>query len=489
MNPLSSSTVGFEAIAAELMQAFQESAPWSSSLVSNMSTVLADMIAGTHDNNQRYIEFAAREAFLRTAKRNSSIFALVRMLGVQVVRRKSAKVSVQLENDAGTPSIIPSYTRIDVAGKPFYSSKPLVIPARGSLEADLTKGYVRTKQFVTGDTDLALKEFELGVPGFVVANHDLKVFTQHPDTGVLTEWEEHQGSMFELNSESQKYIASTLGDGDVGLMFGDGNLGRLLPSNHILIVQYIESDGANGNTEDAVGSKVAVPSVAVVTGYSTSTIAGGAAVKDKLYYKKLAPHIFRSRKRMSSKPDYISNIRLYPGVADVTVVPQREAGPEDLRLMNVVKICILPETGSSWGGQNPVAADNSPTWREFLVWARDKVRPNTDLVPWNPTPIYIDINVDINVHEGYDVRVVRAEIETAIKNLFAHRQGILGRKFALSDLNDAIKLTTEGERRASIDYYTIRTPIEDIPTHDSLSYIALRSLNLYVRQTDRKDLL
>lgn len=488
MNPLSQSTVGFEALVLELQRAFQADASWNSTLISNMSTVLTDMIAGTQDNSQRFAEFAAREGFLNTARRNSSVYALTRMLGVKVARRKSAVVSVVLDNPTTTSLAIPAYSQIQVAGKPFYNRKPLVLNPYSEVEVTLYKGYVRTKSFPIGVADLDLVELTLGVPGFVVADHDLRVTTQDPNTSVNTEWTLHDGSILELNANSRKFLDVTLSDGDVSLTFGNNLLGKRLPAGHILNVSYIESDGANGNTQDAVGSKVTVPSVPDITGLTSSVVGGGAAIKDKVYYKKLAPHIYRSKKRLGSIQDYKSNIALYPGVADVKIVPQRESGPEDLRLMNVVKICVLPEAGLSWGGQNPLAAEDSPTWREFLAWAQAKVRPNTHLVPWNPTPIYIDISIEVAIFEGYEPSVEKAIAIASVKELFKHKLGVLGRKFMLSDLEDALKIS-DGERRASIDYIKILNPTENVIPKDSVSYVALRNLNIFVRQTERKDVM
>lgn len=191
---------------------------------------------------------------------------------------------------------------------------------------------------------------------------------------------------------------------------------------------------------------------------------------------------------MSSLPDYISNIAMYPGVADVKVVPQRESGPEDLRLMNVVKICILPETGLNWGGQNPLASEDSPVWQEFLNWAKAYVKPNTHLVPWNPTPIYIDISLEVALFEGYESSVEKAAIVQAIRDMFKPRLGVLGRKFMLSDLEDAVKIVDE-ERRSSVDYIKIGLPQENVIPRDSVSYVALRNLNVFVRQTERKDVM
>lgn len=488
MNPLSQSTVGFEALVQELQLAFQSEASWNSKLVSNMSTILTDMIAGTQDNSQRFAEFSAREGFLNTARRNSSVYALTRMLGVKVARRKSAVVSVLLDNPTATSVAVPAYSQIQVAGKPFYNRNPIVVNPYSDVEVTLYKGYVRTKTFPIGTADLDLAELTLGVPGFVVADHDLRVTTQDPNTAVNTEWTLHEGSILELSANSRKFLDVTLSDGDVSLTFGNNLLGKRLPAGHVLNVSYIESDGASGNTQDSVGSIVTVPNTPGLTGLTTSVIGGGAAIKDKVYYKKLAPHIYKSKTRLGSITDYKSNIAMYPGVADVKIVPQRESGPDDLRLMNVVKICILPETGLSWGGQNPLAAEDSPTWREFLDWAQAKVRPNTHLVPWNPTPIYIDISVEVAIFEGYEPAVEKSVAIESVKTLFKHRLGVLGRKFMLSDLEDAIKIT-EGERRESIDYIKIVNPTENVIPKDSVSYVALRNLNIFVRQTERKDVM
>lgn len=477
---LSKVTVNFEQAVSELLEKFDGSLPWANKLKSNVGTVLTDMVAGTTTNNQFYIEFAAREAFLRTAKRYSSVYALCRSLGVRIVRRTSAKTIAVLENTSLQQIFIPAYDSFDLEGQPFYNRDGIILGPGETKELILYQGIIRSKEFPV--TEAGMLELQLGEPGFVISNDDVQVFTRDV-RNVLTKWERHDGSLFELNATDKKFFDSTTGDGDVEILFGDGNFGSAPESSDTVIVMYALTNGTDGNSGQS-GVKVNYAKNKFITGYNKDSIFGGTGVKDKVYYQRYAPLMFNSKKRMVSPGDWRGNIGLYPGVGDITILSQRDIAPNDPAWQNVVRVCILPENGSTWGGQNP--NPDSALWRDFLKWAKSRVRPNTTIQPWNPKKILVDIRVEVAVYDDVNLQLMRDTINQVIQSMFKHTPGTLGKRYAVSDLDEAIKYENRETRREGIDYVRILSPIEDIVPSTPLEFVSPKSINVLVKYTERE---
>jgi len=482
--PLSKVTVNFEESVAELLSKFSDSLPWANKLKSNVGTVLTDMIAGTATNNQFYIEFAAREAFLKTAKRYSSVYALTRSLGVRIVRRTSAKTTVSVQNTSTSQIFIPAYDSFELEGRPFYNREGLMFEPAEVKQFVLFEGIIQRKELKLSELATNSLEIIVGEPGFVISDDDVRVFTTDP-TGTMTEWTRHDGSLFELNSEDTKFFDATTGDGDVSLLFGDGTFGSVPGSDSTLTIVYAITSGTDGN-QGLSGLKVNYAKNDLITGQNIESIFGGTGIKDKVYYKKYAPFMYNSKKRMVSPSDWHGNIGLYPGVGDLSILSQRDIAPNDPSWQNVVRVCILPENGSSWGGQNP--SPESAVWTEFLKWAKKRVRPNTTIQPWNPSKILTDIVVEVAVFEEVDTQLMKDLLTTVISGMFTHTPGTLGKAFTRSDLDEAIKYDDD-QRRDGIDYVKIVSPIEDIEPSTRLEFVSPKSITVLVRYTERESFL
>ena len=482
--PLSKVTVNFEDSVNELLTKFSDSLPWANKLKSNVGTVLTDMIAGTTTNNQFYIEFAAREAFLRTAKRYSSVYALSRSLGVRIVRRTSAKTTIEIENTSTSQVFIPAYDSFDIEGRPFYNREGILMEPSETKQAILYEGIIQRKELAVSELDTNFLEVAVGEPGFVISDDDVRVFTRDP-AGSLTEWERHEGSLFELNPEDTKFFDATTGDGDVSLLFGDGRFGRVPDSDSTLVIIYALTSGTDGN-QGMSGLKVNYAKNDFIKGSNIESIFGGTGIKDKVYYQKYAPYMFNSKKRMVSPSDWHGNIGLYPGVGDLAILSQRDIAPNDPSWQNVVRVCILPENSSTWGGQNP--NPDSAVWRDFIKWARKRIRPNTTIQPWNPSKILTDIRVEVAVYDDVNTQLMKDVLVQVIKDMFKHTPGTLGKRFAVSDLDEDIKYDGDN-RREGIDYVRVLSPIEDIVPSTRLEFVSPKSITVLVKYTERETFL
>lgn len=138
---LSSVKPDFESILMQLQLYLNSSSDgrkvWKDLQTAGTGEAIMEMIAAVSTFNQMGIELAAREGFLSTAVRDSSIYAITSMLGVRIHRKLPAGVDVALvrpDNRKEYSEILPKFTQFDCDGKKFFNRFSLMFTA-GSTKA------------------------------------------------------------------------------------------------------------------------------------------------------------------------------------------------------------------------------------------------------------------------------------------------------------------------------------------------------------------
>ena len=484
MTTLANTVVGFNNLVTEIQNEFVSEYPWQDKQTSSLNTFLVDVMAGLYSNAQTGIDVAQLEAFLTTARRDTSIFACTRMLGVKLNRRTSAKATFNLTNNSAQKVSIAPYAQINVSGRSFYSPVAIILEVRETKQFVLYEGTVRRQEFDLALYNLVMPEFKLNEPGFVVATHDLLVYTQNKDTGEYTLWQEHDESLTDLTSTDAKYFETTTGDGRASLLFGDGTFGRQLTSRERLIVQYVVTQGENGNT-GTTGTRATVVSEPLVTGTSIESITGGTYPKSASYYKKYVPHIYQSKNTWVRPSSWKANIMAYPGVADCEIQSQRDVAPNDPSWRNVVRVCVLPSNSATWGGDNP--NPRSANWNDFVAYAQERIGNHITIQTYNPRKILIDLVVEVSVESWVNLQEMKATLRQAIIDLFKRKPGMLGKRFSKSDVVDVCKfIQDQDSRREGVDYVEVISPKNDLEPESKLDYVTLNSLNIVLKYTERE---
>lgn len=463
---ISKVTPDFDSLYQELQSRLEAKRTWSDTLPTSVGTTVLDLFAGANVSNQLYLDIAFREAFLSTAVRDSSIFANARMLGVNIARKVPSSCVAELSNFTSRTRFFPPYSEFIVDGRTFFNRSQYIIPPGSTISnVDLFDGTVKEKVFdLSRYSDLALKEFFLGDPEFVASNQDILVYTEDINTGDVEVWSQTDKAIYEQSPDDRVYFASTTRDGDLSMIFGDGNNGSLLKRTQNLNVRYVVTDGLAGNN-GLPGIPVRYSNDDNIKGETVTAISGGADEKSALYYKQFAPNMARTNRRAISGSDIRAIIMGRPGIADASVLGQREIAPNDNRWMNTIRICLLPEEEDSYGGANP--NPTSSQWRAFKDWIQPKLHAAYAIQTWNPTKVFVNVRMKIALVPSADENEIRAVASENILKLFRKKPGILGRLLSQSDLVNAVR-TIEG-----VDYVDITSPDEDIEVADRTQYIVL----------------
>lgn len=464
--PISKVTPDFQVLYNELQRKLEQKQTWVDMLPTSVGTTILDLFAGSHVSSQFYLDMAFREAFLPTAVRDSSIFAGTRMLGVQISRKTCASCVAEVTNYSNRTKFLPPYSAVDMSGRQFFTRQQYVVPPGSAISnVALYSGEVKEKRFnLSMYNDLALKEFFLEEPGFVVSAEDVMIYTENADTGTTQLWEPTDKAIFEHHGEEAVYFTSTARDGDASFFFGDGANGKLLDRNSTLVIRYTVTNGSADN-DGLPGIVLRVLSDSELKGETLTSISGGSNEKSALYYKMFAPNMFRTKRRAISGVDIRATVMRYPGIADCSPLGQRDIAPNDLRWMNTLRMCVLPEETDTLGGANP--NPQSGTWSQFTRWLIPHLHDAYDVQRWNPIKVYVKVRIKVAILPSAmdgEIRIVAME---NILKLFQKKPGILGRRLSMSDITDAVR-KIEG-----VDYVVLSSPEEDILMPDRTHYAVL----------------
>ena len=152
--PLVLSTVkpDFESLLLQLQLYLTSTGVWQDLQTSSTGETLMEMMAAVGALNQFGIESAARETTLTTAVRDSSIYAITRMLGVRIHRKYPSGVTVNLtRTDTSVLVAIPAYTQFSVNGQNFFNRNTLMY-AQGSAVAAERLYFGPVKEIVSSTT-------------------------------------------------------------------------------------------------------------------------------------------------------------------------------------------------------------------------------------------------------------------------------------------------------------------------------------------------
>lgn len=474
-----------EQFAQDFLARINKSSHWTDAQVSSLTALLADALGDMGVTNSYASLIAAREAFSRLARRNTSILANARYLGVDITRKSVSTVTASVANLSSSKVSFDKHTPFTIGSTSALLAEVTQWEAGEVKNVDFLIGEVFTFSQVISDTydymvvPLQTTNFELTA--------DLRVWFEHP-TGTKIEYQRYDKCLFEAYADQQIFLDVTTDSGDVEIQFGGEQWGARPPSGYTMRVQGIKSLGASGNS-DSIGLKVQCLSNSQIQGKTITAIIGGSDETPVEYYRNYTPIVGRSRKKLIRRDEWKAAIALYPDVADVVVQGQAEIAPNDREWQGVVRVCVLPRNTSSWGGINP--NPTSAQWTKFLNWLAQYCSP-LDVQSWNPDKLQIDCVIDVALYA--DAPGTResnqATLEASVLKLFERRPGLLGKRLAVSDIMDRVLYDWTNPdrpvRRPEVDYCNVPSPIQDIIPNSILEYVALRNLRINVTYSERK---
>ena len=298
------------------------------------------------------------ESFLDSATVRENVVSLARNIGYVPRSRTAAKALVSFNVPVtSNTSVVTLQAGLVCVGSVDNTSYTFSIPDDISANVangvasfngiDVYQGTFLTKQFIVdGSLD---QRFILN--NSFIDTSTISVYVKGiNDSGLGVEYFSVD-NILKVNSSSRIYLLQEVQDEKYELLFGDGLIGQKLENNAVITVNYIVTDGEEGNgassfsfsgsIRNASNATIDIGSVSVTTNQSSQN---GSEIESIDSVKYFAPRIYSSQYRAVTSRDYEAIIKkIYPDTESVAVVGGEELDPPEF---GSVSISIKPKNGT-----------------------------------------------------------------------------------------------------------------------------------------------
>ena len=298
------------------------------------------------------------ESFLDSATLRENVVSLARNIGYVPRSRTAAKAQISFDTsiDADTP-LVTLQAGLVCVGSVDNTSYTFSIPDNISVNVvnnvasfnniDVYQGTFLTKQFVVdGSLD---QRFILN--NSYIDTSTISVYVKGiNDTGLGVEYS-LVDNILNVESTSQIYLIQEVQDEKYELLFGDGLIGQKLENNAVITVNYIVTDGKEGNGASSFAFSGSIrtannglPDLGSISVTTNQSSQNGSDIESVDSIKYFAPRIYSSQYRAVTARDYEAIIKnIYPETESVAVVGGEELDPPEF---GTVSISIKPKNGT-----------------------------------------------------------------------------------------------------------------------------------------------
>lgn len=350
---------------------------------SNILVVIVSIFSGVSEMINYYIDNMAREAFISTARRYSSVVKHTRLIDyrIKAALPASTDLNITFYDEVNEPTPIP-FTFDIIQGTRFYTGSNIV--------------FINPEDYRVNAGDSAInipveqKEYiEDRVIGSTVATMDsvYELGTDYVNNSLLLKV---GGQIWNLvdtlgrsGPDDNDYIVEITADRKAVIKFGDGINGKIPNAGMELLVSYYITQGELGNvnalTIDQTDYVFDLTSMQAKSYKirNTNNAVGGTDYESIERIRRSAPLSLRTLDRAVTRQDYIDITMLAPGVDKATV--HFECG-------KYVELYISPNGG---GIASSILLQST---KEYIN-SRKMITTEVDVKPAGETYIVLDIEV------------------------------------------------------------------------------------------------
>jgi hypothetical protein len=425
----------FDDLVTQLQERVRNNDAWKDAYRSGTGQMLIEFYAYVGNLVLYYIERRAEESYIATARNRSSVVNLVKLLNYLPKRKTSSTGILTFSlNSANTADIyIEKFTKIkEISGLKFFVGEK-ELDEEGNYTGSIVGGGV----LKAGTTSLDLR----AIQGEVVQRNITSTGSADQTYSIQdTNVEEYTLSVivdgvvwtpvssFAASApEDLHYVVREELDGTLKILFGDNNKGYVPPLGSSIVLQYVLSDGLNGNVfqgdrittidqdiYDVNGTSVSLnvtnsSAIDPETGDTEGAFVGGDDEEDIEEIRYEAPRVFRTGDRAVTRYDFIALLENYAGVATANAWGENEENPANYDMFNRVKLCML-----LYGWAHPSTAFKA-TMSSYL-YGKSMITVKYEYV--QAEIIYVIPMLDVVVTKNYSLSQARIDIEAALEGEF-----------------------------------------------------------------------
>lgn len=298
------------------------------------------------------------ESFLDSATLRENVVSLARNIGYVPRSRTAAKAQISLTttiaNDTPTVTLKAGLVCIGSVNDTSYTfSVPNNISASvksGVVKFDNIDVYQGTFLTKTFTVDGSLDQRFILNNSFIDTDTITVYVKGINDNGLGVEYF-IASNILNVDSKSKIFLLQEVQDEKYELLFGDGIIGKKLENNSIITVNYIVTEGEEGNGASSFsfsGNLEAANSLKINPDLVSLTVSqksqNGSEIEPLDSIKYFAPRIYASQYRAVTARDYEAIIKqIYPDTESVSIIGGEELDPPKF---GTVIISIKPKNGT-----------------------------------------------------------------------------------------------------------------------------------------------
>ena len=310
------------------------------------------------------------ESFLDSATVRENVTSLARNIGYVPYSRNSASAEISFTVSPDPNQILNDGTKIytssitlkeglvctgSVRGSSYIFSIPenITVPVISGVASfnniKINEGTFLSKKFtVVNSLD---QKFILD--NSFIDTSTIRVYVKGVSDSGLGEIYSLADNILEINSNSQIFLIQEIPDEKYQLLFGDGIFGKKLENESIITVNYIITDGKNGNGIEKFSfsgsfvdaeNRIVIPrnTINVTTNRKSENGSDIESIDSIRYY---APRLYSSQYRAVTASDYeaIIKSKIYGNAESISVIGGEEMDPPEF---GTVLISIKPKNGT-----------------------------------------------------------------------------------------------------------------------------------------------
>jgi len=386
---------------------------------SNIMIIILDIFAGIAEMLNYYIDNAAREAFITTARKYESVVRLSRLYDYRIKAAIGAKVDLSISFLDGngdpviaTPFTLPQGTIFTTDSNiEFIATENVTVPSGSSSTViPCSQETLKTNQLI-GITDSTLNQlFSLGTD-YTHDSIDLKV------AGVTWTLVDTLGKS---SSTDKHYIIDISIDKIAYVIFGDNVNGAVPPTGQEVRADYSTTKATDGNV--IVGTIKNTTFNFSPYGISSTVIenkadaVAGSGYEDIEKIRRSVPLSIRTLDRAVTKQDYIDIVKLAPGVDKANV---------DFNCGKTLDIYIVP----NGGGIAPLSLLNTT---QSYIDLRKMVTTFVTILPTGQSDIFLDMDIKAR----FRASLVQAEqdVRNALIDAYSYKNSDVNKPVRISDI-------------------------------------------------------
>lgn len=325
---------------------------------SNFS-ILIDTLAYNTYINAFNSNLSVNEVFLDSATLRENVVSLARNIGYVPRSRKSstAIVSFNIETTSETPTITLQSGLVCV-GSADNSSYIFSIPEE--ITRTVSNGVASFNNIQISQGRFLNLSFTVNgsldqkfiIPNPYVDTSTIRVYVKGVNDPGIGKKYSLVDNIITVDSSSEIFLIQEVKDEKYELLFGDGVFGKQLENGSVITVNYIVTDGREGNgaSEFSFAGSIKNSNGALIVPSNTVTVTtnqsskNGSNIESVDSIRYFAPRLYSSQYRAVTAGDYESIIKniIYPNAEVVSVVGGEDLDPPEY---GSITISIKPKDG------------------------------------------------------------------------------------------------------------------------------------------------